>query len=82
MTCRAEILAAFKRLAAGQDRDTFSPAEVIAELRSQGTRYRESTIRTHIVSRLCGDAPDHHAVVYDDLERVGPAMYRLRTPRS
>ncbi|MDF1595106.1 MAG: hypothetical protein P1T08_03240 [Acidimicrobiia bacterium] len=78
MTCRDEILEAFRNLARRHRRDTFSPSEVVDEMRGQGTRYRESTIRTHIVSRLCGNAPDHHAVVYDDLERVEPGLCRLR----
>jgi hypothetical protein len=50
----------------------------VAELASgdeDGT-YRPSTIRTHVVSRMCRDAPDHHAVTYDDLERVSPGLYR------
>jgi len=29
--------------------------------------YAESTIRTHVVSRMCATAPDHPAVVYRDL---------------
>ena len=31
---------------------------------------------------MCTNAPDHHAVVYDDLERVGPGMYRLRSDQQ
>ena len=41
-------------------------------------RYPEHTIRTEIVSRMCGEAPVHHAVAYDDLERVDRGRYRLR----
>lgn len=78
VTCRDEILDAFRILTTRHGRDTFSPAEIVAELRQRGTQYRESTIRTHIVSRMCGNAPDHHAVVYDDLERVGTGQYSLR----
>lgn len=47
-------------------------------MRHNGTPYTDSTIRTHIVSKMCMDAPDHHAVVYQDLERVGRGLYRLR----
>ena len=82
MTCRDEILAAFLRLATRTSRDTFSPAEIVKEVRSQGSDYQESTIRTHVVSRMCADAPDHHAVVYADLERVGRGLYRLRNNRT
>lgn len=78
MTCRDEILDAFRVLTTRHGREIFSPSEIVAELWRRGSQYRESTIRTHIVSRMCADAPDHHAVVYDDLQRVGPAQYRLK----
>ena len=81
MTCRDEVLAAFARLMARTSREAFSPAEIVREVRSQGSKCRESTIRTHVVSRMCVNAPDHHAVVYDDLERIGPGIYRLRSDR-
>ena len=32
-------------------------SEVLDELRAQGTDLAESTIRTHITSRMCGDSP-------------------------
>lgn len=78
VTCRDEIIEAFQVLARRHERDVFSPSDIVGEMRHQGSRYQESTIRTHIVSRMCANAPDHHAVVYDDLERVGPGLYRLR----
>jgi hypothetical protein len=78
MTCRDEIIETFEGLSRRHGRDTFSPSEIVREMRQDGSRYRESTIRTHVVSRMCANAPDHHAVVYDDLERVGPGMYKLR----
>lgn len=78
MTCRDEILEAFRVLTRLHGRQAFSPSEIIQEMRRQGSRYKESTIRTHIVSRMCANAPDHHAVVYDDLERVSPGLYWLR----
>lgn len=78
MTCRDEIIMTFRELARRSGRDTVSTAEILDEMKRRGSRYRESTIRTHVVSRLCGDAPDHHAVVYDDLERAGHGLYRLR----
>lgn len=82
MTCRDEILAAVRQLAIRTSRDAFSPAEIVKEVRLQGSGYKESTIRTHVTSRMCADAPDHHAVVYDDLERVGRGLYRLRNNRT
>lgn len=80
MTCRDEVIAAFESLARRHGRDTFSPAEIVDEMRRHGSRYRESTIRTHVVSRMCANAPDHHGVVYDDLERTGRGQYKLKRP--
>jgi len=78
MTCRDQVRETFRNLAHSTGRDTFSPSEVVAAMRRDGTPYADSTIRTHIVSRMCTDAPDHHAVVYQDLERIGRGLYRLR----
>jgi len=78
MTARDEILAALPAVRARTGRETFSPDNVIAELARRGSPYKESTIRTHIVSRMCSDAPDHHAKTFDDLERVGHGLYRCR----
>ena len=79
MTCRHGTLAAIHRYSSRTSRKVFTPVEIVTELKSIGSQHRESTNRTHIVSRTCSNAPDHHAVVYDDLERVGPGKYRLRT---
>jgi hypothetical protein len=76
MTARDEILVALPRLRARLGRDNFTPAEVIQELRRAGSAYTDSTIRTHVVSRMCANSPDNHAVVFTDLERVEPGRYR------
>ena len=78
MTARDEILTVLPALAAQSADGTFTPLEVVAEIRRRGTKYAESTIRTHVISRMCADAPDHHAKTYDDLERVGEGRYRAR----
>ncbi len=78
-TCRDEILAAVARITGDTGRETFTLPELVDHLRRHGTRYRDSTIRTHVASRLCVDAPDHHAVRYPDFERVGPGLYKRRT---
>jgi hypothetical protein len=74
MACRDEILSAIR----DEIRGDFRPDDVIAILRRRGSRYKESTIRTHVCSRMCGDAPQNHAVVYNDLQRVGSGRYQLR----
>jgi len=77
MTAREEVLSAAQVLADKSSDGTFSIDDVIRELRRRGSRYADSTIRTHIDSRMCANAPDHHAVTYDDLVRTEPGRYRL-----
>jgi hypothetical protein len=77
MTCRDEILEAIGTVLRRAGDDVFELHALLDEMRKRGTSYSESTIRTHITSRMCANAPDHHAVVYDDLVRVGHGRYRL-----
>ena len=79
MTCRDEILEAATRLMRRNGEDSFSLADLIAEMKNSGTSYQESTIRTHVTSRLCANTADHHAVTYSDLERIGHGRYRIIT---
>lgn len=78
VTCRAEILAAFARLERRHGRSVFAPVEIVQEVLAVTDRYPEHTIRTEIVSRMCAEAPVHHAVTYNDLERVDRGRYRVR----
>jgi hypothetical protein len=77
---RQEILTAARKLAERSPDSSFALAEVVAEVRRSGSRYAESTIRTHVTSRMCGDSPDHHGTTYDDFERLDRGRYRLRAP--
>lgn len=77
-TAREEILAAAHTLSSRSPDRSFTVAEIIAETRRAGSRYAEATIRTHVTSRMCGDAPDSHGTTYDDLERLDRGRYRLR----
>ena len=82
-TCRDEILVIWPRLEARSEDGTVTVQDVVDALRREGTRYSESTIRTHVTSRMCADAPDHHAKVYADLQRLDRGRYRLRrSPES
>ena len=76
MTCRDEILACVDAMTAGATDGVFHINDVVAQMRRNKTRYQESTIRTHIASKLCANAPDNHGTVYDDLERVERDTYR------
>jgi hypothetical protein len=74
-TAREQILEAVSHITNG-GRRAFTIAEVITELEHRGSRLARSTIRTHISSRMCANAPDHHGTTYDDFERVGHGEYR------
>ena len=78
MTCREEILVAIREITGGSPSREFSVKEVVVHMQRKKSRYAESTIRTHITSKLCANAPDHHETTYDDLIRVGHGIYRLR----
>jgi hypothetical protein len=75
-TARDQILRAVRHLG-GDQRTPFTPRDVIDELHRRGTSLADSTIRTHVTSRMCASAPAHHGTVYADLERVGRGLYRL-----
>ncbi len=77
MTCRAEILFAARQITDRPGCPEFTIQQIIIELRGSGSRYAESTIRTHITSLMCVNAPRHHGVKYRDLKRVGRGLYRL-----
>jgi hypothetical protein len=77
MTARDEVLAAARRLATSSSDGTFSIEDVVSLVRREGTSYKESTIRTHVVSRMCANAPDNHGVTYRDLIRTDVGRYRL-----
>jgi hypothetical protein len=75
---RGEILAAIDAITTRSGRATFELNDVLVEMRRRGSRYTESTVRTMVTSHMCANAPDHLAKTFDDLERVGRGLYRLR----
>jgi hypothetical protein len=77
MTCRQEILDAIRRLERRHARNTFDLYEIVHEVLAKTDRYKESSIRTHIVSSMCSNAPVNHATTYSDLVRVDRGRYRL-----
>ena len=76
-TCRDEILECARQVLRQSKRHTFTIPEIIECMQNRHTRYPETTIRTHIVSRMCANAPENHAVTYRDLERVERGEYKL-----
>ena len=77
MSCRDEILQCAKEVMRLSGLDYFTIPEIIGCMAKRGSRYAESTIRTHVVSRMCVNAPENHAVTYSDLERTDRGEYRL-----
>jgi hypothetical protein len=73
---REQILRAARRLDGGRGA-SFTIAEIVAEVRRYGATLADSTIRTHVTSRMCANAPKNHGTVYADLERVDRGRYRL-----
>lgn len=77
-TCREAVLAALRRLEQRHGRRDFALTDITTETLAVDPQFAVSTIRTHVVSRMCANAPDNHAVVYADLVRVGRGRYRRR----
>jgi len=78
MTCRDEILACANRIVQQKGINEFSLREIIDCMEAAGTKYKESTIRTHVTSRMCANAPKHHATKFNDFERISHGIYRLK----
>ena len=75
-TCREEILAVASSLVDGSN-DNFTLAQVVEEMRRRGSRYAESTIRTHVTAIMCSNAPINHPTTYRDFERLDRGRYRI-----
>jgi hypothetical protein len=75
-TCRAEILAAFKRLDGDGPPKWHSREELIAEVRRMNRRYPAGTIRRILLYDLVGRSTLNH-IASDEVERRGDE-FRLR----
>ena len=74
MPIHAQVLAAARRLC---DADwTFRPVDVVRAL----PHLNERSVRTHIVSRCCENAPEHHPHRWPYFRRVGRGVYQIRPP--
>src|SRR5690349_7429822 len=62
----------------------FTLAKISAEMKARNSAYSERTIRTHVTSRMCANAPKNHAIVYNDFWCVdrGSGRYRLFNPET
>ena len=79
MTCRDEILDCFSSNEIIKKK--FSIEDIMQCMKKKKTKYTESTIRTHITSRMCDNAPDNHNTTYDDFIRTDDG-YMLKYNKS
>ena len=73
MAVHDEVLATAQRLCAAKRSRIFSPVEVVRAL----PHLKESTVRTHIVSRCCVNAPKNHAHKWPYFRRVRRGVYEI-----
>jgi hypothetical protein len=76
-TCREQILEAARGIVRERGRNEFTILEIVNRLKDTGAGFSGSTIRTHITSRCCRNAPKNHAVTYEDFERIARGCYRM-----
>ena len=81
MTARTDIRTAASSLTK-RGQSLFSTAELIAEVRRQGSTYPDMTLRTHIVNYMCVNASGPSAGRYPDLVRVSRGLYRMAGSRA
>ena len=67
------VLATAQRICARRADGIFRLSEVVAAL----PNLNEGSVRTHVASRCCVDAPKHHAHRWPYFERAGRGMYRI-----
>ena len=73
MAVHEEVLATAQRLCAAKRTRKFTPAEVVRAL----PHLNESTVRTHIVSRCCVNAPANHAHRWPYFRRLRRGVYEI-----
>lgn len=79
-SCRDELLSSIRSIVKSKGKNEFAPKEVIEFMKNNNTAYKESTIRTHIISKCCINSSRHHAIVYNDYERIGAGTYKMISP--
>ena len=67
------VLAAAQRICARRPDGVFRLAEIVAAL----PNLNQGSVRTHVASRCCVDAPKHHDHRWPYFERAGRGMYRI-----
>ena len=73
MKIHEEILTVARRLCTARPGWTFTPAEIVHAL----PHLNDRSVRTHIVSRCCVNAPKHHAHRWPYFRRVSRGVYEV-----
>lgn len=76
MSVHQNILAAARTICTERDAWEFSPGEIVRALPA----LRPGTVRTHVTSRLCVNAPANHAHRWPYFRRVRRGTYELLPP--
>lgn len=76
MAVHNEVLSAALAICRDRDDWTFGPAEVVRAL----PHLPPGTIRTHVTSRLCVNAPANHPHRWPYFRRVGRGLYEVLPP--
>lgn len=73
MPVHEEVLVAARRIGGERKDWTFTPDEIVRAL----PHLNPSTIRTHVTSRCCQNAPKNHLHRWAYFTRIGRGLYRL-----
>lgn len=73
MSVHESVLAAARRICAQRGTTRFSPDDIVTALPDLNPR----TVRTHVVSRCCVNAPKNHPHKWDYFRRVGRGEYEI-----
>jgi len=76
MAVHQDVLRAAQRLCCERGRWTFSAEEVVRAL----PHLNENSVRTHVSSRCCVNAPAHHARRWPYFRRLRRGMYEITKP--
>lgn len=74
MTIHEEILTAARRLCSVRGSWTFAPSEIVNAL----PHLNEKSVRTHVSSRCCVNAPRHHAHRWPYFRRISRGLYEIQ----
>jgi len=77
MTCREEVLECVHAILEASGETEFSTPQVLLCMVRRRSRYQATTIRTHISSKMCANAPKNHGVRTNGFVRVAHGRYRL-----